>query len=237
MVSSADAARLRRAQVGIRKKVERDLDRMWSRIWSQIPAGPTQAPNVRDAFLRQMPVLVARYGEEAATVAADWYELQRARAGVGGAFRASLASSPYGADAVEGAVRRTAAALWTPRPEAMREGLKSAAGKYVLGASRATIQWNVSRDPRASGWERVTSGDSCEFCEMLAGRGAVYKDDTVHFAAHKSCNCAAVPSWDPSAPEVDVEMYQASERTTHMSPEAREQHNALIRRAINEYVR
>lgn len=235
MVSAADAERLRRAQVGVRALVERDLDRMWSRIWSQYPDGPTKPYNVRDSFLQQLPILVSRYGEAAASVAADWYEDQRDLAGVGGSFRAVIADSPY-LDAVEGTVKRTAGALWTPQPETMLVGLTAAAGKYVLAAGRATIQRNVSRDPFASGWQRVTRPGACRFCRMLAGRGGVYKEATAHFASHGDCNCAAAPSWDPSAPEVDVDLYVASQRTTRMSPQQREAHNALIQRAMDEYV-
>lgn len=70
---------------------------------------------------------------------------------------------------------------------------------------------------------------------MLAGRGAVYKEATVHFASHGDCNCAAVPSWDQNAPEVDVSLYKASQRTSTMTPAQRESHNALIQRAIDQY--
>lgn len=107
--------------------------------------------------------------------------------------------------------------------------------KYVLAASRATIITSVGRDPRASGWKRVTRVGACRFCRMLSGRGAVYKEATVHFASHGDCNCAAAPSWDPNAPEVDVSLYKASQRTTSMTPEQKRAHNALINRAINEY--
>lgn len=235
MVSAAEAQRLRLAQLGIRALVERDLDRLWERIWSQLPDGPTKPYDVRDAFLRTVPTLVGRYGQDAATVAADWYEVQREAAGVGGAFRAVLAESPY-AGAVEGMVHRTAGALWTPHPEVMLAGMKAAAGKYALAAGRATIQRNVARDPQAAGWQRVVRAGACEFCRLLAGRGAVYKDTTAHFASHADCNCAAAPSWDADAPEVDVTLYRASERTTRMSPQERERHNALIQRAIAQYV-
>lgn len=212
MVSAADAQRLRAAQAGIRTLVDRDLDRMWERIWSQIPAGPTQPYRVRDAFLQQIPTLVDRYGEVAAAAAADWYEAQRELAGVSGAFTADLAGSVYDLDAIDGTVRRSAGALWTPDPMGMLASLKPVLGKYVLSAGRETIIRATGRDPHASGWQRVTRAGACEFCQLLAGRGGVYKRDTVHFAAHGKCNCAAVPSWDKDAPEVDVEAYEASRR-------------------------
>lgn len=235
VVSRAEADRLRKSQEGVRVLVERDLAQLWQRVWSRTPSGPTQAYNARDAYLRLVPDLVARYGEMAAAVAADWYERQRVAAGVGGAFTVALEASPY-MDAVDGTVRRTAGALWTPRPEQMLTSLQPAVGKYVMAAGRETLTRAADRDPSAYGWSRVGSGSSCRFCLMLIGRGAVYRESTVHFASHKSCHCSAVPSWDPNAPEVEVEVYQASVRTTFMSPAQKARHNALIREALDRYV-
>lgn len=235
MVSPADADRLRRSQSGVRSLVEQDLNRAWERAWSTTAAGPAQAENVRDVMLATVPALVQRHGEMSAAVSADWYEAQREASGVGGTFVVALQASPY-LDAVDGTVRRTAGALWTPKPEAMLASLKPAVGKYVLAAGRQTIITAADRDPRASGWSRVGSGASCRFCLMLIGRGAVYRERSVHFAAHKSCDCSAVPAWDKSAPEVEVDAYKASVRTTFMNAEQKAKHNALIRRAIANYV-
>jgi hypothetical protein len=125
--------------------------------------------------------------------------------------------------------------LFTDNPLGTLLTLQASAPKYSLAAGRETIQDNTARDPEASGWKRVTRGGACGFCRMLAGRGAVYKEGSVHFAAHPDCNCAAVPSWDKDAPEVPASLYQASRRTTNMSPADRAKHNALIRRAVAAY--
>jgi len=221
---AADATGLRVAQAKIRASVERDLARMWQRVWSA--SGGDQYA-VRDAFLRLTPGLVERYGDMAATYAADWYERQRQAAQVSGSFSARLQPSPY-LDSVEQTVQRVSGDLWTETPEAMLHSLQVTVGKYVLAAGRQTIVHASAEDPRASGWRRVTRVGSCKFCRMLAGRGAVYKHETAFFASHGDCNCAAVPSWDPDAPEVDVRLYQASRRTSAMTPAQKRQHNALI---------
>lgn len=209
MVSAADAQAFRQAQVGIRVLVERDLNRLWDQVWSTA----VSPERVRDLFLDRVPLLVERYGLDAANLAAEWFEVQRAASGVGGAFAALPVASPY-QDAVEPMVRRTAGALWTPTPETMLIGLKASTGKYVLAAARATITTNTDRDPKARGWKRITSARACEFCRALAGRGGVYTEASVHFASHGDCNCAAAPEWDPSAEPVDVAAYRASVRTT-----------------------
>lgn len=228
MPTQADAERLRRAQEGVRALVLRDLEAFWT---SLNLGNPERA---RDALLEYIPLLVARYGESAAAVAADWYDEARAAEAVPGKFRATMADSPY-QDASEPLVRRAAGALFTDAPEGALLTLAATVPKYVLAASRATISLSADRDPRASGWQRVASGGACRFCRLLAGKGAVYRETSVHFAAHGHCNCAAVPSWDPSAPEVHVDLYKASQRTTSMTPDQKDAHNALIRHAIDRY--
>lgn len=228
MPSRDDAERLRLAQAGVRALVERDLREMFP---SLNLARPEDAATALRAYV---PALVRQYGEVAATISADWYDEVRAAERVPGRFRAVMADSPY-QDASEGLARRAAGALFTPSPEDALATLLPSVGKYALAAGRQTIAVSTYRDPRASGWQRVARSGSCGFCRMLAGRGDVYKESTAHFAAHGSCNCAAVPSWDQDAPEVDVEVYKASQRTTGMTPEQKAKHNFRIQRAIGEY--
>lgn len=229
MVSPADADRLRRAQAGIRTLVERDLAAFFASLDLDRPE------SARDALLEVVPLLVAQYGESAAAVAADWYDEQRAAERVPGRFRAQMAESPYLGAATVGMVRRAAGALFTAQPESALVTLTASTGKYVLAAARQTIVTSTERDPRSSGWQRVTRAGACGFCRMLAGRGDVYKESSVHFASHGDCNCAAAPSWDPDAPEVDVSLYEASKRTTSMTPQQKAEHNALIHRAVEQY--
>ncbi len=230
MVSQADIDRLRQGQAGIRALVERDLRAYLSTL------DMSNVQIVRSRLLKFVPDLVETYGEAAAAMAQDWYEEVREGLGLPGHFRAVAPSAEFWAqtrEATEGTVRRVAETA-TSQAAALT-ALSSKAGKYAIGGSREAIRRSAFADPRASGWRRVTRGATCKFCRMLAGRGAVYRDDTVRFAAHGKCDCAAVPSWDSSAPEVDVDLYKASERTTGMSDEERARHNALIQRAIAQY--
>lgn len=72
----------------------------------------------------------------------------------------------------------------------------STAMRFALDGGRQTIVDTVNTDRQARGWMRETSGKPCDFCEMLAGRGAVYTEATVDFAAHDGCSCSAAPAWD-----------------------------------------
>lgn len=74
------------------------------------------------------------------------------------------------------------------------EARSAAAGmRHVLNGGRETITGSVRADPRARGWQRVTSANACTFCATLAGRGAVFSEDSVDFAAHDGCGCGAEP--------------------------------------------
>jgi hypothetical protein len=71
-----------------------------------------------------------------------------------------------------------------------------AAMRHTLEGGRDTITATVRADPAVRGFRRVTSGDACKFCSMLAGRGAVYSADTARFAAHDGCSCSAEPVYE-----------------------------------------
>lgn len=67
--------------------------------------------------------------------------------------------------------------------------------RNTLDGGRQTIVATARADPRASGWERIVSSSACEFCVMLAGRGAVYSADTVDFVSHDHCSCSSSPRY------------------------------------------
>lgn len=69
----------------------------------------------------------------------------------------------------------------------------AAALRHALNGGRDTILGSLANDPDAQGWARVTSGKTCKFCSMLAGRGAVYSASTADFQAHDGCSCTAEP--------------------------------------------
>lgn len=223
---------LRLGQEEIRRLVEGRMNEIIQYLASRPDLTVEQ---FRNSLIVQTNLVVSQYGEIAASMAAEWYEDYRLTE-LGASFRATPAVSPYGADAVEGMVRRAVAPVFSESPDVAAVMLTVAqnAGKYVLGASRRTITRNTFRDSAASGWHRITRPGSCRFCRMLAGRGAVYKEESALFASHLKCNCAAAPSFDPDAPEVDVRLYTASERTTGMSERQRAAHNKLIRDFLAE---
>ena len=89
----------------------------------------------------------------------------------------------------------------TTAVENAQAGVARAAMRHALNGGRETITASVEADPQARGWARATSGKTCAFCSMLAGRGAVYKgEDTADFKSHDGCNCSAEPVYRKDAP-------------------------------------
>lgn len=69
-----------------------------------------------------------------------------------------------------------------------------AASRHVLTGGRRSLLTLLNDDPVALGWIRVTDGDPCSFCAVLASRGPVYRSEqTASFLAHDHCACTAEP--------------------------------------------
>lgn len=102
---------------------------------------------------------------------------------------------------------RTSRRLGRSPAQAGRDGLASAsrsAGRLVLAGGRDTVEQAARADPTVTRWQRITDGDPCEFCAMLAGRGAVYlsertasgtdKRELADLARyHDGCGCTVAP--------------------------------------------
>lgn len=85
-----------------------------------------------------------------------------------------------------------------------------AATRHVLAGGRETTLTLVQNDQRALGWARVTDGDPCSFCAMLASRGPSYLTrESASFKAHDNCACTAEPVYSRSAAwPGDARVYQ-----------------------------
>lgn len=213
-MSEALALEHRRALSRLTDLSVRDLRRLLT-----VVAG-ADAVLVRDALLEALPPLADSYSDMAAALAADYYDEAREQAEVRGRFRAEPAPLP-------GAARYEALVRWGVDPLFGRQDRAAALGRLAGGlqrvvadASRETIVRSAVRDPQAAGWQRVTDGNACKFCRMLADRGAVYREATVRFASHDDCGCTAAPAFDPGR-SVQVNAYRASKRQPSEADRAR----------------
>lgn len=87
--------------------------------------------------------------------------------------------------------------------------------KFGLDGGREFTTSTTRQDRRAWGWKRIARAGACGFCRALADKGAVYREDTAHFASHTNCGCACVPVFGVGdvGPEADVMQYMASGKT------------------------
>jgi len=165
----------------------RDLDKFWRQF--------TTADMARDGLLDVLPLLVDLYGSAAATLGADWYDELREQAEVRGSFRSIPAELPD-RGRTDALARWGIAPLFAAEPD-FTSALSLVTGglqRIVANADRQSVTASAVADPRARGWERRTTG-GCDFCRMLAGRGAVYSEATADFESHDNCHCLAVPRW------------------------------------------
>lgn len=172
-------------------------------LWRLVSNGASAEVALRDL----LPAIVTEYGTLGATLAAEWYDDQRDKAGVRGSFSAvPIEPSDRGAQALIG---------WALGEATDDAGLQ----RLILGGTqrriadhvRFTITESATADPGARGWQRTGVGE-CKFCDMLIGRGAVYSEATADFAAHDNCKCSAVPAW--KGEPIPVKPYKVSPRRT-----------------------
>lgn len=181
------AQQLRSQVQGLADKANRDLAVVWRSVET-----PQQAAAALNDVL---PALVQQYGAASATLAAIWYDDQRTRRGVRGRFEAITADlGSAGTDALAG-YGAQAVAKHGGDAAAARVLVAGGLQRRIANYARQTVMTSAIADPSARGWQRVGSGDSCEFCSMLLGRGAVYSEDSASFEAHDHDECYAEPAW------------------------------------------
>lgn len=114
--------------------------------------------------------------------------------------------------------------------------------RSTLSGGRLLLHETTRRDSSAVGWRRVTDGDPCTFCAMLATRGPVYGNDTVLSTGeglryHGGCGCTAeivYGHWEPSPVEqLQIEEYRRAAEECDDAGLPRTQKNILPRMRAN----
>jgi len=179
----AAATRLREGSALLLRHADRDLSALWREV--------SNAAQARIALMDILPSLIETYGAAAATLASDWYDEARDKAGIAGAFSAiPVESSDRGAQALVGWATSTATDITT-----LQTLLVGGIQRRIADHMRLTVAGSSVADPGARGWRRVGDGNTCNFCSMLLGRGAVYTEATADFQSHDHCGCQAEPAW------------------------------------------
>lgn len=205
MASSPDGRALteahRRQQITIGLEAEREVKAQWGRL------NPDDLDGTSPAWLAATSaVILNRRAQSAALARAYVAEFRRAEG-----VRPSEVVRVGGArPLVEGtlmlngpiAIKRDIAKGIAPALTITRADRSVAAQgpKLAMNGGRDTVLKSSRR--RRSRWRRVTDGDPCAFCAMLASRGPTYSAETVLFPLHKGrCGCTAEEvfgEWKPT---------------------------------------
>lgn len=201
-------AEYRLANQSLTRLAQRDLRQLWGSL--NLSGDPAL---VRNAFLGVYPELIRPYGEAAAVLGADWYDMLRDAPPSAGSFRAALAS-PVQVDRAVASARWALGPLFDGDAAGALSLLDGATQRFVLQPGRDTV-WSASRnDPVRTSFARVPSGaTTCKWCVMLASRGFDYNTEASAGQGrrfHDNCDCVIVPGTNPDdLPEdYDVSVFQ-----------------------------
>jgi hypothetical protein len=199
--SSAGAAltaQHRQAQLQVRAMALRDFTRLWP-LWV-----PEEASSFERLVVAALP-LVRTHHQLSSSIATAYYQAFRRAEGASG-DATPRSADPVSEDRVTtslyvtGRVATGKAIAAGAGPEAAKQAAltrtSGAIGRHVLTGGREALIRSTSVDRQARGWARVTDGKPCAFCAMLAGRGAVYSDDSADFRSHDHCGCSVQPMYD-----------------------------------------
>lgn len=149
---------------------QRDLADFWNSL--RLSGDPA---TVRDELVSFFPDLVQGYGDTAAVLGADWYDLLRDVPSSARSFGAVIAD-PLPAEQAEQTARWAIAPLFVEQPDDALARLLGATHRMVLQPGRDSVWDSAQMDSFRTGVARVPSGTTtCKFCVMLASRGAVYQ--------------------------------------------------------------
>ena len=215
----------------LRMLAQQDLAKWWANTDGLAP--PVRMDTLREAFY----AVQATYGEQAAYMAADYLFLQR-----------SLDETLSGLEFPETATPATY--------EQARAGFNWATAKYregfdstLLAVARDNLSGVLNRlvaQPAhtttanavinaGTGYARVPEPGACNFCLMLASRGAAYSRESVQAASgfHDNCRCVGIEvKSDDELPRINRdlhELWQSTRKKIGVTPTSKQFQEALLR--------
>lgn len=192
----------RAEQIRLATSLVKDLSVLWRTV------DPTNIRGTLAPFADSGTVVTRAARRASATAALEYYVAFREAEGVAGALTVVRALEPpaevvrgglfgAGARGIIDARRRGASVAQAAESAFVRAS--GTAVQVVANGGRETILGAVEADPEAEGYQRVTDGNPCAFCRMLASRGIVrYDAQTAAFKSHSACGCTAEPAFEGS---------------------------------------
>lgn len=230
----------RRQSLALRSVTLRDLQRLWPTF------EPDEKARSYAQYLAAVAVLTQRDRTRASAMAAQYLREFRATSGVAGnavivRAPATVQSERLATSMLVTSVVAFREARGTGQDES--EALKTAfvrsagaVGRLVLEAGRDTIRGSLAGEADANpdttvGWRRITAPGACDWCLMLADRGAVYSAQGAGFSAHDHCACSVEPAYGGSRQA--VRPYEPMDR--RLSEETRRKNRERAKAWIAEH--
>lgn len=178
---------------------------------------------MREEIIAIMEAILMPYTDNAAAVAATFYDGLRELFGISDGFYA-LSESMRRSETTAAAVT-TYTSMAPELNDELKRQLYKQVGYEIKRAANECMAYNAVRDPKKPKWARVpkytptvykpwskesgvthnkqlAQSGTCEFCTMLASRGFAYHTEETASHAHDRCDCVIVPSWDKGNPAV-----------------------------------
>lgn len=202
------AAAARVAQLAIRAQLIRDVTRVWPLLDAK------RLDETFPGWLTAMSTLIRSYHGQSAVAAGTAYRAARQRATGELAPSGLIQLAPLPSEEwLNKAFRFSGPGQFSrdvARPKTALSTTLGTASRIALDGARTTIIETVHEDPAAVGWMRVTDGNPCAFCALLASRGVIkgsttYRtEESASFQAHNDCGCTAAPAFTIHADLPDV---------------------------------
>ncbi|HET6916601.1 MAG TPA: hypothetical protein VFH56_10980 [Acidimicrobiales bacterium] len=201
------AASARTAQLAIRARLLRDVTALWPTLDAK------RLAETWPGWLRAMSLLIRNYHSQSSVAASAAYRAARQAATQSPAPSSLVKLAPQPSEEwLRKALGYSGPGMlkWDKaRPNTALSTTLGTASRVALDGGRTTTLDTIKADPAAKGWYRVTDGQPCAFCAMLASRGVVYKghsfdksDPRFHgpgeFKVHNDCGCSLAPAFSRS---------------------------------------
>jgi hypothetical protein len=143
-------------------------------------AGQEPAGETWPGWLRAMSLLITNYRGQSSFAAGRSYQAMRERRRCSRPPRAAdQAGARPPQEWLDRALGFSGPGMLnkdTAQPGTALSTTLGTAARIALDGGRTTTLDTVKADPAAVGWWRMTDGDPCHFCAMLASRGIVFKE-------------------------------------------------------------
>lgn len=208
MISRADFSAYNQAVGSLVDQASRETQRQIS-AWMRINPDASVA-EIREFAKTTMEGLSQVYGEAAASLAAEWYDVQMMASKI--TLSPAITEVTYSPERIKKVSHYQAKKL----VEGDIDGFLNSCGEYIENNVKQslndTILSNVARDKEHGvRFARVTTGaETCAFCYMLSSRGAAYwtrktAGEQNHY--HRRCDCKIVPGFEDNQDAAVVEGY------------------------------